>query len=121
MKKIFIIPTILFSLALIGVLYAKKSKVQTASVYVCGTNKLIVENAAMARVSRKELYSVSYCTCDSADSSMKERVKEIDYSLISKFDESGTTKKSPKRNSCESRKGEIRYVFICTCVGKTNY
>ncbi|HOD16097.1 MAG TPA: hypothetical protein PLA65_15600 [Spirochaetota bacterium] len=81
-----------------GMLYSSKlSSYQVADVFICEEGIVLAEMTAKTLLSRRELTTVSYCTCEGVDQSFK----------------TGVTK-----NKCEPPKD---MVYSCTCVGKTHY
>ncbi len=94
MKKILFLTILIFVLFLSGVLY---SKLQIVNVYVCEETLFMAELTAKVTVSRKELYSVSYCECQGIHPSMKSEVKKM---------------------NCEPPKNNV---YTCICAGKASY
>lgn len=82
-----------------GVVYSAKvgNLYQVVEVYICEQEVILAEMIAKTSISRQELTTVSYCTCDGVDPSMKVFVK---------------------KNKCEPPKD---MVYACTCIGKTHY
>jgi len=93
MKKIivFIISFMFFATAIFS-----KVAYQIVDVYVCQTGRDMANLQAKASVSRKELYRVSYCTCQGVSSNLKVKVKD---------------------NSCKTNK----QVYSCVCIGTSGY
>jgi hypothetical protein len=81
-----------------GVLYSSKlSSYQVIDVYVCEEGVVLAEMTAKTLLNRRELTTVSYCTCEGVDQSFK----------------TGVTK-----TSCNPPKD---MVYSCTCIGRTHY
>jgi len=81
-----------------GVLYGLRgSSYQMVGVYVCEEGILMAEIAAKVKVSRKQLLTVSYCTCEGV--SMAEEINMAD------------KKCDPQKNS----------IYSCSCIGRNNY
>lgn len=98
MKQLFIMVTVVLLVTVTGVLYSeKRGEYQVVEVYICEQEIIMAEMIAKTSVTRQELTTVSYCTCDGVDPSMKVYVK---------------------KNKCEPPKD---LVYACTCVGKTHY
>lgn len=95
MKRISILLLFLILAGALTALYS--SSVQIVDVFVCEQGLKIAETTAKARVSRRELYTVSYCTCQGVDKSLQSEVKDMEC--------------KPPRN----------YVYSCVCVGKNYY
>ncbi|HOO72146.1 MAG TPA: hypothetical protein PK926_10325 [Spirochaetota bacterium] len=70
---------------------------QIVDLYVCEEGIVLAEMLAKSSVSRKELYVVSYCTCEGVNSDMKSQVKV---------------------SSCEAPKN---MVYSCICIGRSSY
>jgi len=89
---------ICFMAASSGVLLSSKRKnLQLVDLYVCAEGLLLAEMRAKAAVNRKDLLTVSYCTCEGVNDDMMK----------------------------QARGGECRpnvdMVYSCVCVGKTQY
>ncbi len=98
MKRLIVIATSILIFAVSGVLHSSKmSLYQVVEVYICEQELIMAEMIAKTSISRQELTTVSYCTCDGVDPSMKVFVK---------------------KNKCEPPKD---MVYACTCIGKTQY
>lgn len=95
MKKIYL--SILFVFASGFMLFLNGANYQFAEIYVCDDEQVMAELAAKAAISRKELYIVSYCSCQGVDKSLKTLVK---------------------KSTCNPPKDSV---YICRCVGKANY
>jgi len=81
-----------------GLLYGtNRRNYQVADVYVCDQSLMMAEMQAMTRVSRQELYVVSYCNCMGFDRELKTEVRN---------------------SSCEPPKDSV---YLCTCIGKSGY
>ena len=94
MKKVIIFSMIFLIFIFSGILY---SKYHLVDVVICEKSLVMAEVGAMARVSRKELYTVGYCECEGVDPSMKAEVQGMD---------------------CSSPNMEA---YACVCVGKAHY
>jgi hypothetical protein len=98
MKRLIILATIVLVFAITGVLQSTKMGLyQVVEVYICEQEVVLAEMIAKTSISRQELTTVSYCTCDGVDPSMKVFVK---------------------KNKCEPPKD---MVYACICIGKTHY
>lgn len=98
MKRLIIMTALLLFVVSTGVLYsAKKSQYQLVELYVCESEIVLAEMLAKSSISRQVLTTVSYCTCEGVDASMKTQVKY---------------------GACEPPKD---MVYSCTCIGKTHY
>lgn len=81
-----------------GVLYSSKlSSYQVVDVFICEEGIVLAEMTAKMLLNRRELTTVSYCTCEGVDQSFK----------------TGVTK-----TKCEPPKD---MVYSCICIGKTHY
>jgi hypothetical protein len=98
MKQVIIIAGIVIFVVSAGVLYSsKRAQYQVVEVFVCDDAVNMAEMVAKSSISRQDLMTVSYCTCEGVDPSMKTRVK---------------------KSKCEAPKN---LVYSCSCIGKTNY
>jgi hypothetical protein len=95
MKKIIISILFVFSSGIVFFLYS--ANFQHAEIYVCDSEQFTAELSAKAAISRKELYIVSYCTCQGVDKSLKTLAK---------------------KDSCTTDRNNV---YICRCIGKANY
>ncbi len=87
-----------FFLLTAGILYgASKAQYQMVDVYICGSSPMMAELIAKTTVSRKDLYTVSYCTCTGLTPEMKSEVT---------------------RTPCEFPKDNV---YTCSCIGKNHY
>ena len=85
-------------MAFSGVLYSSlRGSFQVVDVYVCEESITMAEMLARAAVSRKELYVVSYCSCQGVDSSLKDKVT---------------------KTTCDA---ERNMVYACMCIGRSQY
>ena len=81
-----------------GVLYSSKlSSYQVVDVFICEEGVVLAEMTAKTLLNRRELTTVSYCTCEGVDQSFK----------------TGVTK-----TKCDPPKD---MVYSCVCIGKTRY
>jgi hypothetical protein len=96
MRRILLAVLLLFSSSIAFALY-RANFYQVVEIYVCDSNSIVAETTAKTAISRKELYSVSYCTCEGMDKEMKSEVTK--------------TPCDPPRD----------FVFSCICVGKSRY
>ena len=94
-----IIPSALFIIAVsMGVLFsAGRGMYQMVEVFVCEEDVTNAEMLAKTTVSRKELTTVSYCTCEG-----------VDPSLIG----------DAKKGNCKPPRDQI---YSCSCIGKTHF
>ena len=98
MKRLMVLVIFVIFCAGSGVVYSSKiGEYQVVEVYICEQEVILAEMIAKTSISRQELTTVSYCTCDGVDPSMKVFVK---------------------KNKCEPPKD---MVYACTCIGKTHY
>jgi hypothetical protein len=98
MKRLIIISASIILVAASGVLYSSKmSSYQTVEVYICEGELILAELKAKSVLTRQELVTVSYCTCEGVDPSMKSEVK---------------------KTRCDPPKD---LVYSCTCIGRTHY
>lgn len=98
MKKLALSLIIIFISAFIAVVTLPAAKkMQVVDVMVCDVGLDSAKLSAKAKVSRKLLYSVSYCVCEGLDSSFKNEVT---------------------KGECG---GEKSGVYACTCVGQGGY
>ncbi len=87
-----------FMLLMTAVLYgAAKAQYQIVDVYICEQSPMMAEMTAKVTVSRKDLYTVSYCTCLGLNPGMKSEVTRV---------------------PCEPPKDRV---YTCTCIGKNHY
>jgi hypothetical protein len=98
MKRLMItVVAILFFMSS-GVLYSSKlSSYQVVDVFVCEEGPVLAEMIAKTVINRRELTTVSYCTCEGVDQSFK----------------TGVTK-----TPCDPPKNQV---YSCTCIGRTSY
>lgn len=81
-----------------GALYSSRmSAYQVVEVYICEEELILAEMLAKSSLNRQELTTVSYCTCEGVDSSMKPLVK---------------------KTACDPPKD---MVYACTCIGRSRY
>ncbi|MBP7735411.1 MAG: hypothetical protein KA369_05495 [Spirochaetes bacterium] len=98
MKRLIVLATVVLLFGVTGVLHSTKMGLyQVVEVYICEQEVILAEMVAKTSISRKELTTVSYCTCDGVDPSMKVYVK---------------------KNKCEAPRD---LVYACICIGKTHY
>jgi hypothetical protein len=98
MKRLIITAAALLLFISTGVLYSSKmSQYQLVEIYVCEQEIVLAEMLAKRSINRQVLTTVSYCTCEGVDPSLKKQVKN---------------------SKCEPPKD---MVYDCTCVGKTHY
>ncbi|HOT45034.1 MAG TPA: hypothetical protein PLM53_13015 [Spirochaetota bacterium] len=98
MKRLITLITIFVIISVAGVLHSTNiGFYQVVEVFICEQELVLAEMIAKTSISRQELTTVSYCTCDGVDPSMKVYVK---------------------KNKCEPPKD---MVYACTCIGKTHY
>ena len=98
MKRLIILATLFLVFAVAGVLHStNRGLYQVVEVYICEQEVASAEIVAKTSISRQELTTVSYCTCDGVDPSMKVFVK---------------------KNKCEPPRD---MVYACICIGKTHY
>jgi hypothetical protein len=98
MKRLIIFATAVLVVISSGVLYSgKMSLYQVVELFICEQEVVLAEMLAKVSVSRQELVTVSYCTCEGVDPSLKKFVKK--------------TKCDPPKD----------LVYDCTCIGKTHY
>jgi hypothetical protein len=98
MKRVILLAIVVVLFGVTGVLHsAKMGEYQVVEVYICDQEVLTAEATAKMSITRKELTTVSYCTCDGVDPSMKVYVK---------------------KNKCEPPRD---MVYACICIGKTHY
>jgi len=98
MKRVILLATIVMLFAVTGVLHSTKmGQYQVVEVYICEQEVIMAEMIAKTSITRKELTTVSYCTCDGVDPSMKVYVK---------------------KNKCDPPRD---MVYACICIGKTHY
>jgi hypothetical protein len=98
MKRLIILATIVLTFAVTGVVHSTNMGLyQVVEVYICEQELIMAEMIAKTSITRQELTTVSYCTCDGVDPSMKVFVK---------------------KNKCEPPKD---MVYACICIGKTHY
>jgi len=98
MKKLIIMTAAVLLVVSTGVLYSSKmSQYQLVDLYVCESELVLAEMLAKVSVNRNTLTTVSYCTCEGVDQSLKKLVKF---------------------GKCEPPKD---MVYDCTCIGKTHY
>ena len=98
MKRLIIMTAAVLLFVSTGVLYSSKmNQYQLVDLYVCESEIVLAEMLAKASINRKVLITVSYCTCEGVDPSMKTQVKY---------------------GTCEPPKD---MVYDCTCIGKTHY
>ena len=98
MKRLIIMAASFLLFISTGLLYSSKmSQYQLVELYVCESEVILAEMLAKCSINRKVLTTVSYCTCEGVDSSMKTQVKY---------------------GKCEPPKD---MVYDCTCIGKTHY
>ncbi len=93
MKKIALIIAVMTVVSIAGF---SKPKYQVVDIYVCQTTGEMANLQAKASVSRKELYRVSYCTCEGVNSSLKREVRD---------------------GSCKNK----NRVYSCVCIGTAGY
>ena len=97
MKQVFI-ALLMTSLCITGLVYGSSVRdYQVVDIYVCEEGIVLAELLAKSSVSRKDLYVVSYCTCEGVNNDMKSEVKNM---------------------SCEAPKD---MVYSCICVGTSSY
>jgi hypothetical protein len=98
MKRLIILTTIVLTFTVTGVVHSTNMGLyQVVEVYICEQEVIMAEMIAKTSITRQELTTVSYCTCDGVDPSMKVFVK---------------------KNKCEPPKD---MVYACICIGKTHY
>lgn len=98
MKRFIIMTAAILFFISTGVLYSSKmSQYQLVELYVCESEIVLAEMLAKVSINRNVLTTVSYCTCEGVDPSMKTQVKY---------------------GKCEPPKD---MVYDCTCIGKTHY
>ncbi len=98
MKRLILLVTIVLLFVVTSVLHStNRGLYQVVEVYICEQEVILAEMIAKTSISRQELTTVSYCTCDGVDPSMKVFVK---------------------KNKCEPPKD---MVYACICIGKTHY
>ncbi len=98
MKRTIIIVAALSVLMLAtSFLYSRNRKnYQIAELYVCDSSLVTAELQAMTKVSRQDLYTVSYCNCLGFDSELQGEV----------------------RGECVPPRDTV---YLCTCIGKSSY
>jgi len=93
-----LIVAVIFLFISSGLLYSsRRTSYQLVDVYVCENTIETAELAAKVKVSRKQLLTVSYCTCEGISEG------------------SGTGDASMK---CDPPKDAV---YSCTCIGKNQY
>lgn len=97
MKRIFIVFSAVVLVLAAGIVYGTGRNYQLADVYVCDQSIVMAELQAMTKVSRQDLYVVSYCNCMGFDNDLKSEVRD---------------------DKCEPPKDSV---FLCSCVGKSHY
>ena len=97
MKKIIFMLTLLMFVATTGIVYSARGGYQVVEVYVCEEGVILANMLAQVTTNRKELYTVSYCSCEGVEESMRSEVT-----------------KTP----CDPPKD---MVYSCLCVGKNSY
>ncbi|MCU0848787.1 MAG: hypothetical protein MUD12_12960 [Spirochaetes bacterium] len=97
MKKILVLATALV-VCMTGMLYsAKISLYQAVDLFICEESQTLAEMLAKTKISRMELYTVSYCSCNGVDPGFKKAVT---------------------KTSCEKPKD---MVYSCICIGRSSY
>ena len=98
MKRLLTLTAAILLFLAAGALYsARMGMYQVVEVYVCEQEIILAEMIAKSSLNRQELTTVSYCTCEGVDSSMKPLVKK--------------TKCDPPKDM----------VYACSCIGRTGY
>jgi hypothetical protein len=98
MKRLLTITAaVLILLSSAALFSAGRGLYQVVEVYICEQEIILAEMIAKSSLSRQELTTVSYCTCEGVDPSMKQLVKK--------------TKCDPPKD----------LVYACTCIGKSHY
>ncbi len=98
MKRLVFVTALVFLAGSWGVLYGLRGNLyQMVEVYLCEDGIVMAEIAAKVKVSRKQLLTVSYCTCEG----------------LSMGEEIGMTemKCDPQKNS----------IYSCSCIGRNHY
>jgi hypothetical protein len=81
-----------------GLLYGtNRRNYQVADIYVCDQSLMMAQMQAMTKMSRQELYVVSYCDCMGFDKELKTEVRN---------------------DTCAPPKDSV---YLCTCIGKSGY
>jgi hypothetical protein len=96
-RQAFITATMLLGVFSCIVYGAKRSLYQIAYTYVCEDDAAMAELTAKVKVNRKELLTVSYCTCEGVSQGKRDSVANM---------------------KCEPPKDTV---FSCSCIGKNNY
>jgi hypothetical protein len=98
MKRLLTITAaVLVLLSSVALFSAGRGLYQVVEVFICEGELNMAEMIAKTSVNRQELTTVSYCTCEGVDPSMKPLVK---------------------KNKCVPPRD---MVYSCTCIGKSHY
>lgn len=98
MKRMIIPAAVIIVAASMGLLFSKgRGMYQVVEVFVCEEDSTNAEMLAKTTLSRKELTTVSYCTCEGVDPSLMDAAKK------------------------ESCKPPRDMVYSCSCVGRTHF
>jgi len=97
-KRLIFVTIIIFLFISFGVIYSpSKTLYQMVDTYVCEEELGMAELTAKAQVNRKELLTVSYCTCEGV--------------AVGRWSGKADLKCDPPKD----------IVYACSCIGKNHY
>ena len=101
MKRLLVSMIVVLVVMSSGVLYSSKlSSYHVVDIYVCEEGVVLAEMIAQTEVNRRELTTVSFCTCEGVDPSFITGVKKTE------------------RVTCIPPKNQV---YSCICIGKAGY